>query len=76
MKLDVVGMLYRGYFYYAYLVGPYAPPLYGVSTTSSIIPHHVVTGIGVTITVCCFTCEDTEPETRRCFVTNAMILTD
>ena len=35
MKLDVVGMLYRGYFYYAYLVGPYAPPQYGVSTTSS-----------------------------------------
>ena len=27
--------------YYAYVVGHYAPPLYGVSTTSSIIPHHV-----------------------------------
>ena len=39
-------------------------------------PPTFVTGIGVTITVCCFTCEDTEPETRRCFVTNAMILTD
>ena len=39
-------------------------------------PPPFVTGIGVTITVCCFTCEDTEPETRRCFVTNAMILTD
>ena len=27
--------------YYAYVVGHYAPPLYGVSTTSSIIPYHV-----------------------------------
>ena len=27
--------------YYAYVVGHYAPPLYGVSITSSIIPHHV-----------------------------------
>ena len=38
-------------------------------------PPPFVTGIGVTITVCCITCADTEPETRRCCVTNIMILT-
>ena len=37
--------------YYANVVGYYAPPLYGVSTTSSIIPHHVSIIPGVSTTV-------------------------
>ena len=41
IMLDVVDTPYRGGVHYAYVVGHYAPPLYDVSTTSSIIPHHV-----------------------------------
>ena len=39
IMLVVVDTPYRGGVYA--VVGYYAPPLYGVSTTSSIIPHHV-----------------------------------
>ena len=40
IMLDVVDTPYRGGVLYL-RGGDYAPPLYGVSTTSSIIPHHV-----------------------------------